>query len=290
MDQVANPMLIQAGPSDASKIPLFLIHDESGLVLNYFLLESLDRIVYGISNPYFKSGKSGKGWVGGMTDMAEHYVDMIRSVYPYGKFLLGGWSLGGLISLEVALVLANQEASSLSVQGILMMDTVFPSVGVQLQQQYAQQLHWSLGGDLSPEVRAYVKSCVAQSEAMVKAWHPSAWPIKYIYEMPSDSDSTSSVSSQTVQRAEAIRYRQPPPPAVLLRNKQRIPMVNGEGDTVYDEEVIRNQRMLGWENYREDFIFSVVDIDGHHFSAFADEHVSMKPAIFTITLILSVIN
>lgn len=282
MDSVANPALIQAGPSNSSTMPLFFIHDESGIVLNYFLLGSLGRAVYGISNPYFKSGKA---WVGGMADIAKSYVGLIRSVYPRGKFLLGGYSLGGLISLEVALAFANQEASPLSVQGIIMIDTIFPSARVQSQQQLTQQLHWYLRGDFSPEFRACVKSCVAQSEAMVEAWSPPTWPIKYIYETPSDSDSTSSVSSQTVQRAEAIRYRQPPPPAVLLRNKQCISVVKGEEDILYDEEASRKQRMLGWENYKEEFIFSVVDIDGHYFSVLDDEYVSVKSTILPIALL-----
>ena len=34
--------------------------------------------------------------------MAAHYLRMIRQVQPVGPYSLGGWSLGGLIGLEIA--------------------------------------------------------------------------------------------------------------------------------------------------------------------------------------------
>ena len=43
--------------------------------------------------------------------MAEEYVAAIREVQPQGPYLLGGWSAGGLIALEMAQQLLGQGES-----------------------------------------------------------------------------------------------------------------------------------------------------------------------------------
>jgi thioesterase domain-containing protein len=41
-------------------------------------------------------------------DMAAYYIDAIRSVQPDGPYLLGGWSMGGVVAYEVAQQLEAQ--------------------------------------------------------------------------------------------------------------------------------------------------------------------------------------
>ena len=84
-----NPSLIQGGRVDEglSDIPIFLIHDGGGTTFSYFCLGPLNRHVYGIHNPRFSSGH---GWEGGMKELAAEYAELVQSVVPRGKVLLGG--------------------------------------------------------------------------------------------------------------------------------------------------------------------------------------------------------
>jgi thioesterase domain-containing protein len=58
-----------------------------------------------------------------MEEMAAEYVDAIRSVQPHGPFLLGGWSLGGVVAFAMAqqLIADNEEVHLLA-----MLDTTIP--------------------------------------------------------------------------------------------------------------------------------------------------------------------
>ena len=84
-----NPALVQVAPSSKQgAAPLILIHDGGGTTFSYHCLKPLHRTVYAIHNPRFYSGRI---WAGGITAMAEVYVEMIRSVVPSrGSLILGG--------------------------------------------------------------------------------------------------------------------------------------------------------------------------------------------------------
>jgi hypothetical protein len=82
-----NPALIQRGPAKQDRAPLFLLHDGGGTIFQYFLLGPLRRKVYGIQNSRFASGRS---WEGGVPEMASEYVELIKSVVPSGKIIIGG--------------------------------------------------------------------------------------------------------------------------------------------------------------------------------------------------------
>lgn len=83
-----NPSLVQvAPPSGQDNAPLVLIHDGSGTTVAYYSLPTMQRTVYAISNPYFFSGRA---WSGGIPAMAKVYLELIRSVIPSGKFIIGG--------------------------------------------------------------------------------------------------------------------------------------------------------------------------------------------------------
>jgi thioesterase domain-containing protein len=55
--------------------------------------------------------------------MAVEYVEAIRSVQPKGPFVIGGWSLGGLIAYEMARQLS---ASGEKIHALLLLDTSIP--------------------------------------------------------------------------------------------------------------------------------------------------------------------
>lgn len=259
-----NPNLIQdmSGPLRAygwAPTPLVLIHDGGGTIFSYYFLGDLDRPVYGIYNPHYHSEKS---WAGGIPEMARHYVDLIRATVPEGPIILGGWSLGGLLSLEMSKVLADDPA--FQVLGIVMIDSVYPKAAAVAEKmslpvvQHATQ--WN--ENTRPETRAAVTRCFAEAMAMVRRWTPPVW------------ESESSTSPETAKPGtnghSASSQSHRPPPVFLLRAREPVPVL---ADGVSRVDVYRRDRLLGWENYRKDLIVRVVDIEGHHFNIFAMQHL-----------------
>jgi hypothetical protein len=82
LDDIPTP--IQTS-SRADRIPLFLIHDGSGLINHYQRLPSLERAVYALPNPSFLQGPG----FSSVIDMASHYADLIRKIH-IGPVILGG--------------------------------------------------------------------------------------------------------------------------------------------------------------------------------------------------------
>ncbi|KAJ7094725.1 putative polyketide synthase [Mycena belliarum] len=111
------PVPIQP-PHTSTRLPLFFIHDGSGLVNYYNQLPFLNRAIWGIPNPRFASGRP---W-GGLVEMAAAYVEYILSETS-GPLLLGGWSFGGVVAYEIALQLTSR---GIQVKGILLIDSPSP--------------------------------------------------------------------------------------------------------------------------------------------------------------------
>jgi amino acid adenylation domain-containing protein len=96
-------VLMQAGNS--RRRPLFLVHPVGGNVLCYAdLVRHLGPRwpVYGLQAPGLYGEEEPHTQ---METMAGHYVELLRAVQPEGPYLLGGWSLGGVIAFEMALQL-----------------------------------------------------------------------------------------------------------------------------------------------------------------------------------------
>lgn len=118
--------------NEASELtPLFLIHAVSGLALPYLGLGRLtdsdgkrlqERAVYGLNSPIY----SHKDYPlpRSLDEVARHYISLIKTeVQPKGPYLLGGWSLGGMIALKMASIL---EAWGESVLHVVMIDSANP--------------------------------------------------------------------------------------------------------------------------------------------------------------------
>ncbi|KIH91996.1 thioesterase [Sporothrix brasiliensis 5110] len=118
----SNPNLIQDDLRQRNAIPLILIHDGSGTIFSYYILDNIDRKLLGIANPRFKSGIP---WAGGLREMATIYAGLVASAILSGPVILGGWSLGGLLALETAHVL-SQSYPDVSVAGLVLIDSVYP--------------------------------------------------------------------------------------------------------------------------------------------------------------------
>ncbi|KAI1632524.1 putative polyketide synthase [Biscogniauxia mediterranea] len=104
------PEVIQSYPTpraltgEDSLIPLYLIHDGSGICTHYRRLGPLNRPVYAIHNP--KLLDNFDSWAS-LDEMADEYAKIIMSSTP-GPYLVGGWSFGGVAAFEVARRLSAQ--------------------------------------------------------------------------------------------------------------------------------------------------------------------------------------
>ncbi len=113
-------VMLKSGSGPAGALPLFIVHGAGGSVMELRRLAS--SIEYsGAIIAIQGKGLSGEAAVAGAVDeMARDYVEAIRSVRPRGPYLLAGYSLGGLVALEMTrLLLAAREA----VRPVLLIDT-----------------------------------------------------------------------------------------------------------------------------------------------------------------------
>jgi thioesterase domain-containing protein len=90
---------LQTGGADR---PLFCIHGLGGNIAAMIPLARCfvgKRPVYGLLGLGLDPGQRPHDC---LEDMASHYLREIREAQPQGPYLLAGWSLGGLIAIEVA--------------------------------------------------------------------------------------------------------------------------------------------------------------------------------------------
>jgi pimeloyl-ACP methyl ester carboxylesterase len=96
---------------EGSGTPWFMVHPPGGIVVCYQALSQRigrERPFYGIRS----RGLHGESdLLSRMEEMAEEYVAAIREVQPRGPYILGGWSAGGLVALEMAQQLRGQGES-----------------------------------------------------------------------------------------------------------------------------------------------------------------------------------
>ncbi|MEH2051407.1 amino acid adenylation domain-containing protein [Nostoc sp.] len=91
-----------------SQQPLFFVHPVGGNVLCYYQLAhhlGTDQPFYGLQSLglYGESQPHTR-----IEDMATHYIEALRVVQPQGPYLLGGWSMGGIVAFEMATQLQKQ--------------------------------------------------------------------------------------------------------------------------------------------------------------------------------------
>ncbi|MFI9255459.1 amino acid adenylation domain-containing protein [Streptomyces sp. NPDC053069] len=101
------------------KAPLFCVHPAAGFSWCYAGLTSplgADRPVYGLQ----ARGLDGtEALPASLREMAADYLDQVRSVQPTGPYHLLGWSFGGVVAHEMAVLL---EESGESVETLAMLD------------------------------------------------------------------------------------------------------------------------------------------------------------------------
>jgi thioesterase domain-containing protein/acyl carrier protein len=107
-----------------SGAPFFCVHPVSGSASGLYPLAK----AMGESRPFY--GLQARGLDGidepweTIDAMASHYIDAIRAVRPHGPYLLAGWSLGGVVAIEMA---AQLQSAGARVAQICLFDTQAPS-------------------------------------------------------------------------------------------------------------------------------------------------------------------
>ncbi|KAM0327687.1 hypothetical protein ACHAQA_005982 [Verticillium albo-atrum] len=242
--------------------PLILLHDGGGTSFAYHCLDPLSRPVYAIANPHFHSGAP---WPGGLREMAETYVAMVRQTVDSDDFpddgalrarvFLGGWSLGGMLALEMAHLLEGD--ADIEVVGIVMVDSVYPlrNKGAEDGRKFGAMLTDD-EEPLKKNVRL-ARQAMAAAVEMIGKWEMPVWTWKE--GQPAEVGVNG--YSATVPRVPGG-----PPPTVLVRAKGCVPtQIEGEISHV---DFYRGQRDLGWSRYHPGFVGEVLDLEGHHFDLF----------------------
>ena len=100
-DRASASLAIALRPSGA-KPPLFLVHGLSGSALSYLDLArwlDADRPVFAIRA---QGTEEGEQTLTTIEQLAGRYVEAVRAIRAEGPYLLAGWSMGGVIALEMA--------------------------------------------------------------------------------------------------------------------------------------------------------------------------------------------
>ncbi|MCJ1476563.1 hypothetical protein MMC13_005229 [Lambiella insularis] len=118
----AQSVLLQGFPHTASQT-LFLLPDGSGSATSYTTIPPLcpsNLAIYGLNCPFMKTPDL---FTIGIPAVAHLYLAEIKRRQPHGPYLLGGWSAGGVLALEVTRQLAIQ---SEAVSRLILIDSPCP--------------------------------------------------------------------------------------------------------------------------------------------------------------------
>jgi len=172
---VNNPLssvLVEIQPGAAT--PVFFVHPVEGIVLCY--LELAREL--GLKQPFyaFQSPDAGISpeQVGSLEQMAHLYIRMMRRVQPTGPYLLGGWSLGGLLAWEMARQLMDEGQEI----GLLALLDTHPPNGTELVRgtngalplfpEFAQDMARSLGENIDLQSEDFQRLSAEQQRIFVQ--------------------------------------------------------------------------------------------------------------------------
>ncbi|MFI0153967.1 amino acid adenylation domain-containing protein [Streptomyces lydicus] len=131
--------------------PLFLVHPVGGDVLCYAGLGALlddDQPLHALQYPDLEPAPQT------VADLATHYADAITERFPDGPYRLGGWSMGGVLALETAHLLAGRGKTVELVAAVDLLEPpgrAEPASDAALLARFARDLAGLAGGDWNPE-------------------------------------------------------------------------------------------------------------------------------------------
>ncbi len=113
--------LLQGRPSP-DRSALFLLPDGAGSLFSYISLPALPSgiAVYGLDSPFLDSPKD---YTLSFEEVASIFIEEIRALQPQGPYMLGGWSLGGILAYEASRQLIAQGET---ITNLIMIDSPCP--------------------------------------------------------------------------------------------------------------------------------------------------------------------
>jgi aspartate racemase len=142
------PSALVAIQPGGHRAPFFCVHPAGGSVLCYAELArglGAGQPFYGLQARGIDDGQPPQARI---EDMAAGYVAAIRAAQPDGPYLLGGWSLGGVVAFEMARQLTAQGHA---VALLALFDSLAPAAGTgDNPAQMARLLEEALTGQAGP--------------------------------------------------------------------------------------------------------------------------------------------
>lgn len=143
--------------ASGSASPFFCMHPVGGNVFCYFELARQlggEQPVYGLRARGINEHEEP---LERLEEMAAYYNSAIRQLQPHGPYLLGGWSLGGILSFEMARQLRQQDEQ---VALVALIDSYAPIAEIDYRVAESSDAHLLLkymrevGGELGQELSA----------------------------------------------------------------------------------------------------------------------------------------
>ncbi|MCH9652218.1 MAG: non-ribosomal peptide synthase/polyketide synthase [Deltaproteobacteria bacterium] len=276
--------------------PLFWVHPGNGTIFLYRELAShLEP-----SRPFYALQSQGLGGrvapLATIEGMAEHYIKEIRTVQPSGPYLLAGWSMGGVIAVEMARRLKEQgeETAFLGLVDSRVPD-IFDRLGIgndmELLKNFA--LHFGLPLEISipyeefQELSSRQRLAHVMGHAQRQGAAPPGLP-------PEEMWNFFQVFRANMQAVPKHRPGRSPAPISLFKAQEALPVLMRLRDETWADKLRvwahtwgNRLRVRVWERYwRKDLGWgkatgagvAVQRVEGHHFNMLSSEHVEALAA------------
>lgn len=252
------------GKKESADRPLFLVHPLSGSSICYNQFSMLvDNPVFGLQQLGNNQLKDNK--INSIEELASYYLDSIHAVPNKEPYLLGGWSMGGLISFEMARQLENEGHI---VDKIILFDSAAPG-------KYQAEL----------DMGAILKRCL--EEAMAQYGVKPELDFSQI--SPMDADGLYEIVLKELKSGgalpgdtEVIELRE-----LVDTCTKNIEMLNSYKGGIVNSDIVllhprdsiqsdtkmnKESRYFGWENFTNGKV-ELLEADGDHMSMIFEPNV-----------------
>jgi thioesterase domain-containing protein len=89
------------------------------------------------------------------------------------ELIYSGWSLGGLVALEMAHLLRDDP--DITVTGLLLVDTVYPKATVPVDSVARVRDHFVPPPDINASLHLKLQEVFRNSRRMINEWQPPSW-------------------------------------------------------------------------------------------------------------------
>jgi amino acid adenylation domain-containing protein/non-ribosomal peptide synthase protein (TIGR01720 family) len=255
--------------AEGTGTPVFLVHAVGGAVGPYReLARKLGRPLYGLQ----ASGLDGREPpLDTVEALARRYVEAVRAVRPEGPYVLGGWSMGGVVAFEMARELERQGQR---VELLVLLDSFAPAEGMSSHAPDGTLLLAGLAMDLArtagaePTLRPELLEGLSDEEQLARvARHAreAGWLPPEVRD--ADLRAWRDVMRANLRAQMAWRPAEYRGPVLLLRAK----------DSQREHAVDATHGWSRWVTSR----LTVEDVPGDHYSALRAPHVDAVAARLT---------